>query len=328
MFELNNSSNKEDDIDLSLRPSWLNEYIGQTNLINNLRIYINAAKQRNEVLDHILFYGPPGIGKTTLANIIANEMDANIQLISAPSIERTGDLASILTSLKAGDILFIDEIHRLPRQIEEILYSAMEDYKLSIVIPRESGATTLNLDLPPFTLIGATTKPGLLTNPLRSRFGICEKLTYYTEEELSDILQRTAKVFNCKICKEGALEIAKRSRGTARLANNTFKRVRDFAQYYKEEIISSDITIQALNALNIDELGLNEIDIKFLDALANRFNGGPVGIESIASTIGEIATNLLDINEPYLVLLGLINRTPRGRVISKKGIAHLKKYHT
>lgn len=318
---------EDENYELSLRPNHLNEYIGQTNLINNLRIFISAAKKRNEVLDHILFYGPPGLGKTTLANIIANEMSANIHLISGPSIEKSGDLASILSTLSPGDILFIDEIHRMPRQIEEILYSAMEDYKLTIIISRESGASSLNIDLPPFTLIGATTRPGALSSPLRARFGISEKLNYYTEDELSEVVVRTAKVFNTKITNEAAHEIAKRSRGTPRLANKLFRRVRDFATYYKYETISLDIAYKALNALKVDCLGLDEVDIKFLKTIAFRFNGGPVGLEAISSSIGEVVTNLQDVYEPYLILTELINRTPKGRVITKKGLNHLKRYH-
>lgn len=318
---------EDENYELSLRPNHLNEYIGQTNLINNLRIFISAAKKRNEVLDHILFYGPPGLGKTTLANIIANEMSANIHLISGPSIEKSGDLASILSTLSPGDILFIDEIHRMPRQIEEILYSAMEDYKLTIIVSRESGASSLNIDLPPFTLIGATTRPGALSSPLRARFGISEKLNYYTEDELSEVVVRTAKVFNTKITNEAAHEIAKRSRGTPRLANKLFRRVRDFATYYKYETISLDIANKALNALKVDCLGLDEVDIKFLKTIAFRFNGGPVGLEAISSSIGEVVTNLQDVYEPYLILTELINRTPRGRVITKKGLNHLKRYH-
>jgi len=317
----------DENYELSLRPSKLSEYIGQKNLINNLKIFISAARQRNEVLDHVLFYGPPGLGKTTLASIIANEMEANIHYISGPSIEKAGDLASILSSLEAGDILFIDEIHRLPRQFEEILYSAMEDYKLTIIISRESGASSLNIDLPPFTLVGATTRPGLLSSPLRARFGISEKLNYYTENELSDIVLRTSKVFDTKITIDASHEIAKRSRGTARLANKLFRRVRDFANYYKCDTISLDITKTALDALKVDCLGLDDVDIKFLKTIAYRFDGGPVGLEAISSSIGEVVTNLQDVYEPYLLLMELINRTPRGRVITKKGLEHLKTYH-
>lgn len=327
MTRLVDTKEVDENYELSLRPTKLSEYIGQKNLINNLKIFISAAKNRNEVLDHVLFYGPPGLGKTTLANIIANEMGSNIHLISGPSIEKAGDLASILSSLEAGDILFIDEIHRLARPIEEILYSAMEDYKLTVVISRESGASSLNIDLPPFTLVGATTRPGLLSSPLRARFGIAEKLCYYTEKELSEIVIRTAKVFNTKITIDAAHEIAKRSRGTARLANKLFKRVRDFANYYKYETISLDITRKALNALKVDCLGLDDVDIKFLKTIAYRFNGGPVGLEAISSSIGEVVTNLQDVYEPYLLLTELIDRTPRGRVITKKGLEHLKTYH-
>lgn len=321
-----NADNNENE-ELSLRPKNLHEYIGQKNLIENLKVFISAAKARNEVLDHVLFYGPPGLGKTTLATIIANEMNANIHYISGPSIEKSGELASILSTLQPGDILFIDEIHRLPRPIEEILYSAMEDFKLSIIISRESGASSINIDLPPFTLVGATTRPGSLSSPLRARFGINEKLCYYNENELSDIIQRTSKVFGSKITLDASHEIAKRSRGTPRLANKLYRRVRDFASYYNYKIISLDITKKALDALKVDCLGLDDVDIKFLKTIAERFNGGPVGLEAISSSIGEVVTNLQDVYEPYLLLIELINRTPRGRVITKKGLNHLKTYH-
>lgn len=327
MSRLVDTKENDENFELSLRPTKLNEYIGQKNLINNLRIFICAAKQRNEVLDHVLFYGPPGLGKTTLATIISNEMNANIHYISGPSIEKAGDLASILSSLEPGDILFIDEIHRLPRQIEEILYSAMEDFKLTVIISRENGAASLNIDLPPFTLVGATTRPGSLSSPLRARFGISEKLCYYTENELSDIIQRTSKVFKSEITLSASHEIAKRSRGTPRLANKLYRRVRDFANFYNYKIISLDITKKALNALKVDCLGLDDVDIKFLKTIAYRFNGGPVGLEAISSSIGEVVTNLQDVYEPYLLLTELINRTPRGRVITNKGLEHLKTYH-
>ena len=319
-----NKNNKEIEEELSLRPQKLSEYIGQKDLKNNLKIFIGAALHREECLDHVLLYGPPGLGKTTLAHVIANEMNANIHIINGPSIEKTGDLASILSTLEAGDILFIDEIHRLPRVVEEILYSAMEDFNLSIVLNKDTGSKAINVPLPPFTLIGATTRAGDLSAPLRARFGIIEKLNYYSIEEISFIVKRTAKVLKIKVEEDAACEIAKRSRATPRIANRLFKRVRDFANYMSKDIIELDDATKALKALKVDEIGLDDVDIRYLKTLINRFNGGPVGLETLANTIGEEIMNLEDVYEPYLLQIGLIDRTPRGRVASKKAYEHLK----
>ena len=319
--------NKEDEVEISLRPKTLKEYVGQSELKNNLKIFIGAAKHRNETLDHVLLYGPPGLGKTTLAHVIANEMKANIRILNGPSIEKPGDLASILTTLEPGDVLFIDEIHRLPRVVEEVLYGAMEDYRLSIIIPRDSGASSLNLDLPPFTLVGATTRAGDLSAPLRARFGITEKLNYYTHKEIEDIVKRTSRVFNTQIDEDAAKEIAKRSRGTPRIANRLFRRVRDFANYEGKDTISLEDAMNALTALKVDCLGLDDVDIKYLETIADRFNGGPVGLETVASSIGEEVMNLEDVYEPFLLQIGLINRTPRGRVLTEKAYQHLEEHH-
>ena len=321
------NKSREDEVEISLRPKTLKEYVGQKELKDNLKIFIGAAKHRNETLDHVLLYGPPGLGKTTLAHVIANEMNAEIRLLNGPSIEKPGDLASILTTLEPGDVLFIDEIHRLPRVVEEVLYGAMEDYKLSIIIPRDSGASSLNLDLPPFTLVGATTRAGDLSAPLRARFGITEKLNFYTVEEIEDIVKRTAKVFNTTIDEKAAHEIAKRSRGTPRIANRLFRRVRDFANYEGKDVIELEDALKALSALKVDVLGLDDVDIKYLETIADRFNGGPVGLETVASSIGEEVMNLEDVYEPFLLQIGLINRTPRGRVVTEKAYQHLEKYH-
>lgn len=321
------NKSKDDAIEISLRPQSLKEYVGQEELKNNLKIFIGAAKHRNETLDHVLLYGPPGLGKTTLANVIANEMKAQIRLLNGPSIEKPGDLASILTSLEPGDILFIDEIHRLPRVVEEVLYGAMEDFRLSIIIPRDSGASSLNLDLPPFTLVGATTRAGDLSAPLRARFGITEKLNYYSNKEIEDIIKRTSRVLATSIDDDATKEIAKRSRGTPRIANRLFRRVRDFANYEgKDEINLKDATV-ALSALKVDCLGLDDVDIKYLEAIADRFNGGPVGLETVASSIGEEVMNLEDVYEPFLLQIGMINRTPRGRVLTEKAYQHLEEHH-
>jgi len=276
------------------------------------------------VLDHVLLYGPPGLGKTSLAYIIANEMKGNIVLVNGPSIEKPGDLASILTSLTPGDVLFIDEIHRLPRVVEEILYSAMEDFKINIVVPKESGASTISIALPPFTLVGATTRAGDLSAPLRARFGISEKVNFYTEEELSNIVKRTAKYFDSTIDDISAHEIAKRSRGTPRIANRIFKRVRDFANYKNSSEIRLEETKEALQALRIDDIGLDEVDIKYLLTLKNRFRGGPVGLDTLSYAVGEETSNLEEVYEPYLLKIGFIDRTPKGRILTFKGNEYLE----
>lgn len=318
---------KEDEDELSLRPQTLKEYIGQQELKDNLKIFIGAAKHRKETLDHVLLYGPPGLGKTTLAYIISNEMKGHIRVVNGPSVEKAGDLASILTTLEPGDILFIDEIHRLPRVVEEVLYGAMEDFELSIIIPREGGSSTLNLDLPPFTLVGATTRAGDLSAPLRARFGITEKINYYTIDEIELIVKRTARVYKTEIAPEAARLIAERSRGTPRIANRIFRRVRDFANFEGKDVISLTDAENALKALKVDPLGLDDVDINYLETLMDRFGGGPVGLETIASAIGEESMNLEDVYEPYLLQIGLINRTPRGRMVTEKAYKHFEKYH-
>ena len=313
--------------ELSLRPARLSEYIGQSQGKKNLEVFLGAAKKRNEPLDHVLLYGPAGLGKTTLAYVIANEMGGKIRLVNGPSIEKTGDLAAILSELEPGDILFIDEIHRLPRAVEEVLYGAMEDFTLSILINQNGSSHVLNMPLPPFTLVGATTRSGDLSSPLRARFGISMKLDFYSEQEISEILRRTSKVYATPI-EEGAVElIAKRSRGTPRIANRLFKRIRDFASFHEEPKITLGRCKESLEALKIDELGLDDVDIRYLTALIERFQGRPTGLESIASAIGEEASNLEDVYEPYLVMIGLIDRTPRGRVPTEKAYSHLKKSH-
>ncbi len=311
--------------DSSLRPQALKDYVGQSNLKEVLNIFIQTAKQRNECLDHVLLYGPPGLGKTTLANIIANEMGARFRSLSAPSITRVADLASFLSNVEEGDVVFIDEIHRLPKVVEEVLYSAMEDYYMDIIIGKDATASTIRVDIPPFTLIGATTRCGDISSPLRDRFGIVNQINYYTNDELKDIVKRTSKVFNFEISEDAALEIAKRSRGTPRIANRLFRRVRDFSQFFSSDknIIELDVTMEALSKLNIDNYGLNETDHKYLLAIINKFKGGPVGLGTIAASISEDLATLEDVYEPYLLQEGFITRTPRGRIATEKAYKHL-----
>ncbi len=322
---LDSTKNYTDDEDeLKLRPSTLNEYIGQENMKKNLSIFIKASNKREEALDHVLIYGPPGLGKTTLAHVIAHEKSANIRIASGPAIEKTGDLASILSMLEPGDVLFIDEIHRLPKVVEEVLYAAMEDYVINIVVGKDSSAHSISIDLPPFTLVGATTRVGDVSAPLRDRFGIVFKLDYYGLEEIKQIVVRTSKVYNNALSEEAAIELARRSRGTPRIANRLFRRVRDFATVVNDSIINLEVTQTALNALKVDELGLDDVDIRYLKGIIERFKGGPVGIESIAAAIGEEEVTLEDVYEPYLLQQGLINRTPRGRIVTEKAYKHLK----
>ena len=313
----------EDSFEKNIRPDSLEEYVGQSEVKENLNIFIKAAKLREEPLDHVLLYGPPGLGKTTLAFIIANELGSNIKTASGPSIEKSGDLAAVLSNLEPGDVLFIDEIHRMPRFVEEILYSAMEDFTLDIVIGTENSSRNIKIDLPPFTLVGATTRAGDLTSPLRDRFGIINKLNYYTVEELKSIAIRTSKVLDCNIEEDAALELARRSRGTPRICNRLFKRVRDFAMVMGNGNIDLSITKLALDKLKVDELGLDETDYNLLKSIIERFNGGPVGIEAIASSIGEEQTTIEDVYEPYLLQTGLLKRTTRGRMVTEKAYKHL-----
>ena len=309
--------------DYSLRPKSLDDYIGQEKAKENLRIYINAAKGRGDSLDHVLLYGPPGLGKTTLSTIIAGEMNVNIRITSGPAIEKQGDLAAILTNLAPGDILFIDEIHRLSKGVEEILYPAMEDYALDIIIGKGPSARSIRIDLPHFTLIGATTRAGQLTSPLRDRFGVIMRLELYTPEELAQIVTRSAGILGVEISPDGAYEIASRSRGTPRIANRLLKRVRDFAQVKGSGVIDSDIANYALARLDIDELGLDSIDRRMLEAIIRLYGGGPVGVETLAATIGEESITLEDVYEPYLIQLGFLSRTPRGRCATKLAYDHL-----
>ena len=315
---------KEDkQIEKSLRPQFLNEYIGQEKIRKNLKVYIDAAKLRKESLDHVLFYGPPGLGKTTLCNIIANEMGTNLKVTSGPAIEKPGDMAAILNNLNEGDVLFVDEIHRLNRQVEEVLYPAMEDFVIDIVIGKDAGARSIRLDLPKFTLVGATTRAGLLTAPLRDRFGVVQKLEFYNTDELKEIVRRSATVLGVEIDESGAIEIARRSRGTPRLANRLLKRVRDFAQVKYDGVIDKSVADFALDTLDVDKLGLDNNDRMILLTIIEKFGGGPVGLNTLSAAIGEDAGTLEEVYEPYLLMNGLINRTPGGRVATENAYIHL-----
>ena len=319
------TENLEEDVKIEncLRPQNLDEYIGQKKAKEMLKIYITAAKERGEALDHVLFYGPPGLGKTTLAGIIANEMGVNIKITSGPAIEKPGEMAAILNNLQENDVLFVDEIHRLNRQVEEVLYPAMEDYCIDIMIGKGATARSIRLDLPKFTLVGATTRAGMLTAPLRDRFGVVNHLEFYDEEELKTIIMRSAKVLDVEIEPEGALELARRSRGTPRLANRLLKRVRDFAQVKYDGVITLDVANFALDLLDVDKYGLDNIDRNILLTMIEKFGGGPVGLETLAASIGEDAGTLEDVYEPYLLKNGFIQRTPRGRVATVQAYTHL-----
>ena len=310
-------------IEKGLRPESLDQYVGQSKAKNNLKIFIEAAKSRNEPLDHVLFYGPPGLGKTTLATIIAHEMGVHIKVTSGPAIEKPGEMAAILNNLAENDILFIDEIHRLNRQVEEVLYPAMEDYSIDIMIGKGQGARSIRLDLPKFTLVGATTRAGLLTTPLRDRFGVINKLEFYTVDELKQIIIRSAGLLNVEIDEKGATELARRSRGTPRLANRLLKRVRDFAQVKYDGVITEDVANLALDLLEVDKLGLDKGDRSILETMIDKFDGGPVGLDTLAAALGEDSGTLEDVYEPYLIQNGLLQRTPRGRIATRLAYEHL-----
>ena len=316
-------TNEDKQIEKRLRPQFLYEYIGQEKIKENIKVYIEAAKLRKESLDHVLFYGPPGLGKTTLCNIIANEMGTNLKITSGPAIDKPGDMAAILNNLNEGDVLFVDEIHRLNRQVEEVLYPAMEDFAIDIVLGKDSGARSIRLDLPKFTLIGATTRVGLLTAPLRDRFGVVQKLEFYTPKELTEIVKRSAIVLGVEIDNTGAAEIAKRSRGTPRLANRLLKRVRDFAQVKYNGVIDRKVADYALDILDVDKLGLDNNDRVILMTIIEKFSGGPVGLNTLSAAVGEDAGTLEEVYEPYLLMNGLINRTPSGRVATENAYIHL-----
>ena len=313
----------EDIFDKNIRPEYLDEYVGQDKIKSNLKVFIEAAKMRDEPLDHVLLYGPPGLGKTTLAHIIANELGSNLKTATGPAIEKSGDLAAILSNLEPGDVLFIDEIHRIPSFVEEILYSAMEDFTINVVVGTDGKSRSIKIDLPPFTLVGATTRAGDLSSPLRDRFGIVNKLEFYTNDELASIVKRTSKVMNMNITNDAAIELAKRSRKTPRIANRLFKRVRDFALVEGDGIIDLNITLNALDRLNVDQYGLDNIDIEYLQALINKFNGGPVGVETISTAIGEEISTIEDVVEPFLLQEGFIKRTRSGRVATELAYKHL-----